>query len=150
MTRQARPVANKTDAVKGGAILRCSFNFRAVLFIDLRADERRGFFQFLHALFERGALGRGGGGCFVGRGRRGAFGARLVRCRRLEQSARAQEVFAQLLHFRARLRIFGAHLIHERAELANLILQLADGGGSVCRSGRCAGGLRRRLADCTN
>ena len=45
---------HQDDAVEASAILGSSLDFGLILFVDLRADQRGGFFQLLNSFFQCG------------------------------------------------------------------------------------------------
>ena len=138
---------HQNDAVKPGAILRCGFDFGLILFVDFRADQRSGFFELLHALFEWGSAlrstrpqprgrfawcgGRGNGRWFAG----GSLAAGP------EAVPAARAWFADpgaTAAFRRATRAFSARISSTRAaKLTDLVLQVAHGaqrfrlGGAV-------------------
>ena len=124
-----------------------------MLFIDLGAQQGSRLLQLLHALFQGRTLRhRGGGLRLSGRGdggsRRSGGGhlrwnaGRAIGAdgnRAFQQAARGLQFLAEFLHLSARTHIFGAHLIHGHAQLADLLLQVAHGADHVVvgRRGRC-------------
>jgi hypothetical protein len=66
-------------------------------------------------------------------------------CGALQQRARGFQVVAQLVHLGAGLGILGAHLFHQTAKLADLILQATYRANRFvrCRRGRGRGRLLR-------